>query len=79
MKTIPIEVTAGVLRLPDGVQLPPRVHLAVLVLGEDETNADIQILANSGGSFDFLHDEPDLYSDADILPGRRNLRFGDRP
>ena len=32
MKTIPIEVSGGVLRLPPGVVLPPSAHLAVLAL-----------------------------------------------
>ncbi|HEU0011219.1 MAG TPA: hypothetical protein VFT34_15480 [Verrucomicrobiae bacterium] len=74
MKTIPVEVSEGVLRLPRNVQLPPRAHLAVLVLeGED---AGLETLADAGGAFDFLREEPDLYSDSDVLPGRRNPRFG---
>jgi len=76
MKTIPIEVSGGVLRLPKDIHLPPGAHLAVLVLDEDETNSDLQTLADAGGAFDFLREEPELYSDADILPGRRNPRFG---
>jgi hypothetical protein len=61
--------------LPKDAQLPAHARLAVLSLEEGETNADLQALADTGGAFDFLHEEPDLYSDADILPARRNPRF----
>ena len=76
MKTIPIEVSGGVLRLPPGVVLPPAAHLAVLALDDTEANTDLQRLAETGGAFDFLHEELDLYSDADVVPERRNPRFG---
>ncbi|MBI4024032.1 MAG: hypothetical protein HY360_03570 [Verrucomicrobia bacterium] len=77
MKTIPIEVSDGMLRLPDGIQLPPSVRLAVLVLEDDQSSSDIRTLADAGGAFDFLREEPELYSDADIVRDRRNPRFGD--
>jgi hypothetical protein len=32
-------------------------------------------MALARSAFDFLADEPDLYSDADILPGRKNPNF----
>ena len=76
MKTIAIEAGDGVLRLPQEVQLSPGARLAVLVLEEDETGAEIRTLADAGGAFDFLKEEPELYSDADLLPNRRNPRFG---
>ena len=76
MRTIAIEVGDGVLRLPKEVRLSPKAHLAVLVLEEEETEAEIRTLADAGGAFDFLKEEPDLYSDADLLPNRRNPRFG---
>ena len=76
MKTIPIEISGGVLRLPPGFVLPPSAHLAVLALEEGEANAEWATLAEAGGAFDFLREEPELYSDADILPERRNPRFG---
>jgi len=75
MKTIPIEVSGGVLRLPKDIHLPPSAHLAVLVLNDDESNLDFPTLAAVGGAFDFLQEEPETYSDADIKPGRRNPRF----
>lgn len=66
------------LRLPKDIQLPANGQLAVLVLEDDETTSELRTAADAGGAFDFLHEEPELYSDADILPGRRNARFGDR-
>ena len=76
MKTIPVEVSEGVLRLPHNVLLPPTAHLAVLVLEAGEAALELETLADAGGSFDFLREEPDVYSDSDVLPGRRNPRFG---
>jgi hypothetical protein len=78
MKTIAIEAGNGVLRLSKQVQLSPKARLAVLVLEDDETGAEIRTLADAGGAFDFLKEEPELYSDADLLPNRRNPRFGGR-
>jgi len=75
MKTIPIEVSGGVLRLPDDIEVPAKAHLAVLVLEDDEAAPDLPTMAAAGGAFGFLHEEPELYSDADILPDRRNPRF----
>ncbi len=76
MKTIAIESEAGLLRLPSALQLSPKTRLAVLALEEGETEVDLATLADAGGAFDFLREEPDLYSDADILPDRHNPRFG---
>ena len=75
MKTIAIEAVDGVLRLPQEVHLSPGARLAVLVFEEDEADAEIRTLADAGGAFDFLKEEPELYSDADLLPDRRNPRF----
>jgi hypothetical protein len=72
---MPIEVSDGVLRMPSGVRLPPNSRLAVIVLEGDETVSELHAIAEAGGAFDFLHDEPELYSDSDILPNRRNDRF----
>jgi len=77
MKTLPVEVHDGVLRMPEGVQLPSNSRLAVLVLEEQQTGAEVRTLADAGGAFDFLREEPDLYSDSDIPAGRRNPRFGE--
>ena len=76
MKTVPVEIRGGLLALPAELKLPPRAHLAVLVVEEDESTAELQTLADAGGAFDFLREEPDLYSDTDVLPSRKNPRFG---
>ncbi|MBI5774562.1 MAG: hypothetical protein HZA89_12565 [Verrucomicrobia bacterium] len=72
MQTIPVEVKEGVLHLPEQFVTPPNARLAVLLLDASDTAA----LAEQGGAFDFLRDEPELYSDADLLPGRSNPQFG---
>jgi hypothetical protein len=33
----------------------------------DSTDLPMAALAQSGGAFDFLADEPDLYTDADVV------------
>ena len=58
MKTIAIEVGNGVLRLSKQVRLSPKARLAVLVLEDDSTGAEIPTLAEAGGAFDFLKEEP---------------------
>jgi hypothetical protein len=77
VKTIEVSVEAdGVLKLAAGVSLPAKTRLAVLALdADDPSGAQIASLAESSGAFDFLREEPDLYSDRDILPGRENPRF----
>lgn len=71
----------GVLKLPTGVALPPDARLAVLVFGpadhkpEEWSSTSIFALAEQSGTFEFLKEEPEIYSDADIVPGRENPRF----
>ncbi len=74
MRAFPVEVEHGVLRIPNDCKLPEHTRLAVLVL-EDKTDAEVAAFAQMGGGLDFLKEEPDLYSDNDVLPDRRNLRF----
>ena len=78
MKTMAIEISDGVLRLPRAARLPPKSRLAVIVLEDDEADSELQTMAEAGGAFDFLREEPELYSDADVLPERRNPHFGGR-
>jgi hypothetical protein len=75
---MPIEVSDGVLRMPKGACLSPTSRLAVIVLEGDETATELHLMAEGGGAFDFLREEPDLYTDADILPDRNNPRFGSK-
>ena len=39
----------------------------VLVKSRTSTDLPMAALAQSGGAFDFLADEPDLYTDADVV------------
>ena len=52
----------------------------MLVVAEPADNGmSGQIMARialEGGAFDFLAEEPDIYSDADIEPGQENPDFG---
>jgi hypothetical protein len=76
MKTLPVEVKDGVLRLSGDAQVPPQSHLAVVVVPDDPAAAELAAWAEAGGALDFLREEPELYTDADIIPARRNPRFG---
>jgi hypothetical protein len=73
MQTVPVEIENGVLRLPKSYTPPVAGKLAVLLLEPDELTS----LAEAGGAFDFLREEPELYSDADLK--RPNPQFGQRP
>jgi hypothetical protein len=75
MKTIPVEVHDGVLRLSGALDLPPNAHLAVIALEENETFAGLPVLPDVTSFFAFLNEEPELYSDVDVIPGRRNPAF----
>jgi len=77
VKTIEVSVEANdVLKLAADVSLPAHTRLAVLALASDDPGGvQIARLAEASGAFDFLKEEPDLYSDGDILPGRANPQF----
>ena len=77
MKALEVSVGAdGTLRLPLGISLSSDSRVAVLILDKDEANGMlIASLAEASGAFDFLKDEPEIYSDRDILPGRENPQF----
>ncbi len=47
--------------------IPPRAKVHVLVEVPDDTDPPMAALAEAGGAFDFFADEPDLYTDADII------------
>ena len=48
-----------------GVDARTRVRVQVEVIGD--TDLPMAALAQAGGAFDFLAEEPDLYSDADTV------------
>jgi hypothetical protein len=59
------EVSAELVRR--GLTPETPVHVVVQV---HEPDLPMARIAQAGGAFDWLHDEPELYSDADILPPR---------
>ena len=82
MKALEITVQDnGLLKVAPDVSLSSHARLAVLVLEPSEskpdelTSAIISALAEQSGAFDFLKEEPEIYSDRDILPGRENPLF----
>ena len=80
MQAIQVYIENGLLRLSPQTPLPPNARLAILVIAEDELpdypdSRDITRLMELSGSLDFLHSEPDLYTDEDLLPDRRNPQF----
>ncbi len=72
MRVIPVNVENGILKIPDNLRIPPEAQLSILLTRKD--GKDFSFLEGNK-SFSFLEDEPDLYSDTDILPGRRNEDF----
>jgi len=51
-----------------GLSAHTRVHITVEILADQPTEADLQMTKTAADSraFDWLHDEPDLYNDADL-------------
>ena len=47
--------------------IPARTRVHVLVEVPDEAALPMTALAQAGGAFDFLTEEPDLYTDADAV------------
>lgn len=58
------EVSAELVRR--GIAADARVHALVEVVGEDADLPPMAAAAEAGGAFDWLADEPDLYTDADL-------------
>jgi hypothetical protein len=47
--------------------IPPRQRLRVLVESIDTDEPSLTAINAAGGAFDWLAEEPDLYSDADLV------------
>ena len=47
--------------------ISPGVRVHVLVEVPDDSDLPMAAIAQGGGAFDFLADEPDLYTDADAI------------
>ena len=72
MSVLTLDIEAGRLSselVRRGIAADARVH--VLVTVPDDVGVSMAALAQAGGGFDFLEDEPDLYSDADTVERRR--------
>jgi hypothetical protein len=52
-----------------GIAADARVHVTVEV--RDDANPPMAAIAQAGKAFDWLDDEPDLYSDADLVEATR--------
>ena len=50
-----------------GIEAATRVHVLVDVLEEEAEPIPLAAVNQAGGGFDWLADEPDLYSDADLI------------
>jgi hypothetical protein len=50
-----------------GIAADTRVHVLVEVASGQEL--PMAAIGQAGGAFDWLADEPDLYTDADLVPG----------
>jgi hypothetical protein len=65
-------VDGGRVRLREAVTLPEGTEVIVTVLSTEvdlgePTDEELAHLAMTGGAFDWLEDEPELYTDADLV------------
>ena len=68
MRRMTLDVEAGKVSAElaqRGISARTRVH--VLVEVPDAPDLPMAAMAQAGGAFDFLGDEPELYTDADIV------------
>ena len=68
MQRMTLDIEAGRLSAElahRGISPSARVHL--LVEMPDGFDLPMAAIAQAGGAFDFLADEPDLYTDADVV------------
>jgi hypothetical protein len=75
MSILTLDIEAGLLSselVRRGIAADARVH--VLVTMPDDASLPMAELAQGGGAFEFLKEEPELYSDADTMehPGLFN-------
>jgi len=74
MKIIPIKVEDGILKVPDNFVMSPESQLSILLIQKGEVDTSF---LEGNNSFSFLYDEPDLYSDADIVADRKNEKYSE--
>ena len=71
MQKFELEAEAGDLSMElarRGIPATSRVHVIVEVADAD--TLALAAMAQASGAFDWLNDEPDLYTAADLLPGQ---------
>ena len=59
------QVSAELVRY--GIAADARVHVLVEVMDSEADALPMAAIAQAGGAFDWLADEPDLYTDADLV------------
>ena len=74
MKIIPIKVEDGILKVPDNFVMSAESQLSILLIQKGEVDTS---LLEGNNSFSFLYDEPDLYSDIDIVADRKNEKYSE--
>ena len=73
MQRITLDAEAGQLSAElarRGIAADARVHVLVEVMDGEADALPMAAIAQAGGAFDWLADEPDLYTDADLVPPR---------
>ena len=73
MQKITLDAEAGQLSAElarRGIAADARVHVLVEVMDGEADALSMAAIAQAGGAFDWLADEPDLYTDADLVPPR---------
>ena len=72
MRQVLSDIEAG--KLADELKrrgIPPSQRLRVIIESIDENDVPITAINAAGGAFDWLAEEPDLYSDADLIERSR--------
>lgn len=70
MQRITLDAKAGQLSAElarHGIAADARVHVLVEVIDNEADDLPMAAIAQAGGAFDWLADEPDLYTDADLV------------
>ena len=70
MQRITLDAEAGQVStelVRHGIAADARVHVLVEVMDSEGDALPMAAIAQAGGAFDWLADEPDLYTDADLV------------
>lgn len=72
MKIVPVKVENGVLKIPDDFSFDAENQLSILLTKKGEVEVSF---LEGNSSFSFLYDEPDYYSDTNIIADRKNEKY----